>query len=89
MGDLGRRFAQCGLELHPLKTEWSTARMQIGEEITPKRASTFWALRLGHGCRRTDGQTFVNFTPAVSAKAGKAIRQEVRTGTCKIAATSP
>ena len=77
--DLGRRFAQCGLELHPLKTRVvyckdadrrgsyaETSFDFLGFTFRPRLSKNRW------------GKTFVNFSPAVSAKAGKAIRQEVR-----------
>lgn len=79
MSALGQRFAQCGLELHPLKTRVvyckdadrrgnyaETSFDFLGFTFRPRLSKTRW------------GKTFVNFSPAVSAKAGKAIRQEVR-----------
>ncbi|WP_423856155.1 group II intron reverse transcriptase/maturase [Acidithiobacillus ferrianus] len=79
MGDLGRRFAQCGLELHPLKTRVvyckdadrrgsyaDTSFDFLGFTFRPRLSKNRW------------GKTFVNFSPAISAKAGKAIRQEIR-----------
>ncbi len=77
--DLWRRFAQCGLELHPQKTRVvyckdadrrgnhaQTSFDFLGFTFRPRLSKNRW------------GKTFVNFSPAVSAKAGKAIRQEVR-----------
>jgi RNA-directed DNA polymerase len=79
IGALGRRFAQCGLELHPLKTRVvyckdadrrgnyaETSFDFLGYTFRPRLSKNRW------------GKTFVNFSPAMSAKAGKAIRQEVR-----------
>jgi len=79
IGDLSRRFAQCGLELHPLKTRVvyckdadrrgnyaETSFDFLGYTFRPRLSKNRW------------GKTFVNFSPAMSAKAGKAIRQEVR-----------
>jgi RNA-directed DNA polymerase len=40
---LERRFADCGLTLHPEKRKSSTARMKIGAEATNTRRSTFSA----------------------------------------------
>ncbi len=77
--DLGRRFAQCGLELHPQKTRVAyckdadrrggyaeTSFDFLGYTFRPRLSKNRW------------GKTFVNFSPAMSAKAGKAIRQEIR-----------
>ena len=77
--DLGRRFAQCGLELHPLKTRVvyckdadrrgnfaETSFNFLGFTFRPRLSKNRW------------GKTFVNFSPAVSAKAAKAIRHEIR-----------
>lgn len=79
IGDLGRRFAQCGLELHPQKTRVvyckdadrrgnyaDTSFDFLGFTFRPRLSKNRW------------GKTFVNFSPAISAKAGKAIRQEIR-----------
>ena len=79
IGALGLRFAQCGLELHPLKTRVvyckdadrrgnyaNTSFDFLGYTFRPRLSKNRW------------GKTFVNFSPAMSAKAGKAIRQEVR-----------
>jgi len=79
MSALGQRFAQCGLELHPVKTRVvyckdadrrgnypETSFDFLGYTFRPRLSKNRW------------GKTFVNFSPAMSAKAGKAIRQEIR-----------
>ncbi len=79
MEDLGRRFAQCRLELHPLKTRVvycknadrrggypNTSFDFLGYTFRPRLSKNRW------------GKIFVGFSPAVSAKAAKAIRQEIR-----------
>ena len=76
---LGRRFAECGLELHPEKTrviyckdddrkeDYPETRFDfLGYSFQPRRSKNRW------------GKFFINFSPAVSNKATKAIRQEVR-----------
>jgi len=76
---LERRFADCGLELHPEKTkivyckdddrrgDYSETSFDfLGFTFRPRRSKNRW------------GKYFINFSPAVSNKAAKAIRQEVR-----------
>jgi len=76
---LACRFAECGLELHPDKTriiyckdddrrqDYPTISFDfLGYCFRPRRSKNRW------------GKPFINFSPAVSNKAAKAIRQEVR-----------
>lgn len=76
---LKRRFAEVGLELHPEKTrivyckdddrrgEYPTTGFDfLGFTFQARRSKNRW------------GKTFINFSPAVSRKAVKAVRQEVR-----------
>ncbi len=76
---LKRRFAACGLELHPQKTRIvycqdddrreaysDTAFDFLGYTFRPRRSKNRW------------GKPFINFTPAISNPAAKAIRQQVR-----------
>ena len=73
------RFAECGLELHPMKTkivyckdadrpgEHEEIKFDfLGYTFQPRRAKNRW------------GQFFVSFLPAISAKAAKAIRAQIR-----------
>jgi group II intron reverse transcriptase/maturase len=73
------RLAQCGLELHPVKTrivyckdddrpgEYEHIRFDfLGYTFQPRRAKNRW------------GKFFVSFLPAVSTKAAKAIRRTIR-----------
>lgn len=73
------RFAQCGLELHPMKTrivycqDGDRPREHehvsfdfLGYTFQPRRARNRW------------GEFFVSFLPAISAKAAKAIRKTIR-----------
>ena len=73
------RFAQCGLELHPEKTRIVYCKDDdrsgnhehekftfLGYEFRPRRAKNY------------RGKYFVSFLPAISDKAAKKIRQEVK-----------
>ncbi len=76
---LQRRFAECQLELHPEKTKIvyckdddrrgeypQTAFDFLGYTFRPRRSKNRW------------GKYFVNFSPAISNGAAKAIRREIR-----------
>ena len=76
---LERRFAECRLELHPEKTKIvyckdDDRRLEypctgfdfLSYTFRPRRSKNRW------------GNYFINFSPAISNKAAKAIRQEVR-----------
>jgi len=73
------RLKACGLELHPDKTKIVYCKDDdrrgrhehekfdfLGYTFRPRRSKNRW------------GKLFVNFSPAVSGKAGKAIRAEIR-----------
>ena len=77
--DLGERLRQCGLELHPEKTrivycqdvnrtaQYPTVKFTIlGYTFQPRKAVDKY------------GRVYVNFSPAVSRDAMKAMRQRVR-----------
>ena len=85
---LERRFAECRLELHPEKTkivyckdddrrlEYPCTRFDfLGYTFCPRRSKNRW------------GKYFINFSPAISNKAAKAIRQGSEAGGCNCAAT--
>ena len=76
--ELVKRFAECGLELHPIKTRIayckdddrrktysSTSFDFLGYTFRPRRSKSKY------------GKCFINFTPAVSRTAQKAMRQRV------------
>lgn len=76
---LERRFADCGLTLQPAKTRIVYCKDDdrpgdypqtpfdfLGYTFRPRRSKNRW------------GKCFVNFSPVISNKAAKAIRQEVR-----------
>ena len=76
---LERRFAECGLELHPEKTKIVYCKDDNRAGDFPNTQFDF----LGYTFRSrlaksSNGKFFVSFSPAISAKAAKAIRQEVR-----------
>jgi RNA-directed DNA polymerase len=78
-GALAARLTECGLELHPQKTQIVYCRDSdrrgtyphqsfdfLGYSFRPRRSKNRW------------GKFFVNFTPGISSAASKAIRQTVR-----------
>ncbi|MEW6352588.1 MAG: group II intron reverse transcriptase/maturase [Thermodesulfobacteriota bacterium] len=76
---LEQRFVDCGLELHPEKTKIIYCQDDDRRQDYPVNSFDF----LGYTFRprrskSRRGKYFVNFSPAVSNKAAKAIRQEVR-----------
>jgi RNA-directed DNA polymerase len=76
---LRKRFAECGLELHPEKTRIVYCKDDDRKGAHPVTSFDF----LGYTFRPRQsknrwGKYFINFSPAVSNKAGKAIRQQVR-----------
>lgn len=75
---LDRRFAECGLELHPVKTrivyckddgrrgDYQETKFDfLGYTFRPRRSKDW------------KGRFFINFTPAVSNKAKKEMRQQI------------
>lgn len=76
---LQTRFAQCGLELHPLKTR--IIYCKDDDRTADYAATAFDFLGYTFRPRRSKnrrGKAFINFSPAISNKAAKRIRQEVR-----------
>ncbi|MGM0984996.1 MAG: group II intron maturase-specific domain-containing protein [Pseudomonadota bacterium] len=76
---LEERFAACGLELHPEKTKIVYCKDDNRRQDYPVNSFDFlgYTFRLRKS-RNRYGKFFINFTPAISNKAGKAIRQTVR-----------
>lgn len=76
---LTERFAECGLELHPEKTRIVYCKDDDRKESYPGTSFDFlgYTFRPRRSKNRW-GKYFINFSPAMSNKAGKAIRQEVR-----------
>jgi RNA-directed DNA polymerase len=76
---LVERFAACGLELHPTKTR--IIYCKDDDRPGEYEHTTFDFLGYTFRARRSKnrwGKYFVNFTPAVSNAAGKAMRQKTR-----------
>ncbi len=75
---LDKRFAECGLELHPTKTPIVYCKDDNRRDDYPETKFDF----LGYTFRPRSsknryGKYFVSFAPAVSNKAKKAMRQEI------------
>jgi RNA-directed DNA polymerase len=76
---LKQRFEECGLELHPEKTRIIYCKDDDRREDYPETGFDF----LGYTFRprrskNRNGKFFINFTPAVSNKAKKAMRHTIR-----------
>ena len=76
---IGRRLSQCKLELHAEKTKFVYCKDDHRRESYPVQKFDF----LGYTFRprlakSRSNRYFVNFSPAVSDKAGKAIRKAIR-----------
>lgn len=76
---IGQRLAKCGLELHPEKTKIVYCQDGQRKQHYPTVAFDF----LGYcfqprQAKSRRGNLFLNFSPAVSAKAAKSIRQTIR-----------
>lgn len=76
---LETRLRECGLEMHPEKTKIVYCKDDDRREVHPVTSFDFlgYTFRPRRSKNRW-GKFFINFTPAMSPKAGKAIRQEVR-----------
>ena len=77
--ELAVRLHECGLEMHPDKTKIVYCKDDDRREEHPVTSFDF----LGYTFRprrskNRYGKFFINFSPAMSAQAGKAIREEVR-----------
>src|SRR5580693_6157 len=76
---IGARMEECRLELHPVKTKIVYCKDDDRRRRYPNEKFDF----LGYGFqpRRSKnrfGKYFINFSPAISDEAGKAIREEIR-----------
>ena len=73
------RFKECGLELHPQKTKIVYCKDDDRRGDYPNTSFDFLGFTFRpRGSRNRRGKQFINFTPAVSNKAGKAMRQTAR-----------
>ncbi|MGQ7848764.1 group II intron reverse transcriptase/maturase [Granulosicoccus sp. 3-233] len=76
---LEKRLHECGLEMHPVKTKIVYCKDDSRRGSYPVTCFDF--LGFTFRARRSKnkwGKHFINFSPAMSNSAGKAIRQEVR-----------
>ena len=76
---LEERLQECGLQMHPVKTKIVYCKDDDRKGVYP--VTSFDFLGYTFRSRRSKnkwGKYFVNFSPAMSSSAGKAIRQEVR-----------
>ena len=77
--ELEKRFAECGLQLHPEKTK--IVYCKDDDRRGNSKNESFDFLGYSFRARRSKnrfGKFFVNFSPAVSNAATKAIREEIR-----------
>ena len=80
LADLTQRFAQCGLELHPVKTKIVYCKDGNRQEQYQNTKFTFLGYEF---CQRQArnlkiNRVFMSFSPAVSRAAAKSMRQSVR-----------
>ena len=76
---LGARFGECKLELHPEKTRIVYCKDKNRREEHPAISFDFLGFTFRPRLTKTrDGTFFVNFSPAMSNKAGKEMRQKSR-----------
>ena len=76
---LEKRFAQCGLTLHPEKTRIVDCRKGNSQDPHPNRSFDFLGYTFrNRPTRAYDGSLFVGFNPAVSRKALKAMGTQIR-----------
>ena len=73
------RFKECGLELHPQKTKIVYCKDDDRRGDYPNTSFDFLGFTFRpRGSKNRRGKHFINFRPAVSNKAGKAMRQTAR-----------
>ncbi len=77
---LQARFAECGLEMHPTKTQIVYCKDDRRKRQYPNTKFDFlgYTFRPRSAKSRASGVLFVSFSPAVSAAAQKAMRQTTR-----------
>ncbi len=76
---IGERLRNCGLELHPEKTKivYCKDEMRKGRHTNEKFDFLGYEFRPRRSKSRT-GKVFLNFSPAISTQAAKAIRNTIR-----------
>jgi len=76
---LNKRMGEVGLELHPGKTKIVYCKDDDRKQAYPRTRFDFLGYQFrARRSKNRYGKHFINFTPAISNKAGKAIRQEMR-----------
>lgn len=76
---LEERLHECGLEMHPVKTKIVYCKDDDRRGGYPVRKFDFLGFEFrARRSKNKHGKHFINFSPAMSTSAGKAIRQEVR-----------
>jgi len=76
---LEERLHECGLEMHPVKTKIVYCKDDDRRGSYPVRSFDFLGYTFrARRSKNKRGKHFINFSPAMSNSAGKAIRQEVR-----------
>jgi len=76
---LEKRLHECGLEMHPVKTKIVYCKDDDRRGKYPVRSFDFLGYTFrARRSKNKRGKHFINFSPAMSNSAGKAIRQEVR-----------
>ena len=79
LAQLGSRFLECKLELHPEKTKIIYCKDDKRRGTHPETKFDFLGYTFrGRGVKTKDGKLFTGFIPAVSGKASKAMRQTIR-----------
>ena len=79
---LEQRFTDCGLTLHPKKTKIAYCKSSNNRGNYPQVSFDF----LGHTfkprlCKNRQGKFFVTFTPAISGKSAKKVRDKIASWT--------
>lgn len=73
------RLQECGLEMHPVKTKIVYCKDDDRRGAYPVRKFDFLGFEFrARRSKNKNGKHFINFSPAMSSRAGKAIRQEIR-----------
>jgi len=76
---LEERLHECGLEMHPVKTKIVYCKDDDRRDRYPVTSFDFLGYMFrARRSKNKRGKHFINFSPAMSNSAGKAIRQEVR-----------
>lgn len=77
--ELEQRMAECGLTLHPQKTKIVYCKDDDRREDYPERSFDFLGYTFrARRSKNYQGKYFVNFSPAISNNAAKAMRQTMR-----------